>query len=299
LGSQSDFFGIEGAQKYSLVLKSLPDALRLRNRLEFMVEAAKFEINKKTLRVVIAGGGYTGLELVAELKGLADILAWKYEYPREKIELEVIEANNKLVAGFDNRLSDDAYSRLQDLGVRVRISARISGVDQHFVELIGGEKVAYDVLVWTTGIKACDLPAGAEFELVGKGRLPVNGFFQVQNHENVFALGDLACVLDAAGKPVPSTAQDAWDQAKFLAYALPYLIKNQKPPKSYVPKKHGFIVALGGKWAIISYGSFYFKGLFAYIIAQGAHMRYYASIVGWIKAFGYIVFQVEMYSRND
>ena len=67
----------------------------------------------------------------------------------------------------------------------------------------------------------------------------------------------------------------------------------------YLPKKHGFIVALGGKWAIMDYGSIYLKGYFAYIVNNLAHLRYYASVVGWWKAAKDIIFQMEMYSRND
>ena len=298
LGSQSDFFNIAGAEKYSLTLKSLPDALRIRNQIEFEVQSHMYDVSKKTVRVVVAGGGYTGLELAAELKGLLDILALKYQYPREKIEIEVIEANNKVIAGFDDRLSQDAYDRLQDLQIRVRLSSKITEVDEHFVNLLNGEKVAYDVLVWTTGVKSSVINSGGVFATDPKGRLPVNEFFQVQNYPQVFALGDNAGIIDSKKHPIPATAQDAWHEAKYLAYVLPYLMKNQKP-KPYQPKKHGFIVALGGKWAIMSYNGVYLKGFIAYVVDQFAHIRYYASIVGYWKAVRYILFQVKVYSRND
>jgi NADH dehydrogenase len=299
LGSQSDFFNIAGAEKYSLTLKSLPDALRIRNQVEFEVQSHMYDVSKKTVRIVVAGGGYTGLELATELKGLLDILALKYQYPREKMEIEVIEANNKVIAGFDDRLSVDAYDRLLDLQIRPRLSARITEVDEHFVSLLSGEKVAYDVLVWTTGVKACPINSANVFTLDAKGRLPVNGFFQVQNFNEVFALGDNAGIMDSKSHPVPATSQDAWHEARYLAYALPYIMQNQKPPRAYEPKKHGFIVALGGKWAIMSYNNIYLKGFIAYVVDQFAHIRYYASIVGYWKAVRYILFQVKVYSRND
>ncbi|MDR3642288.1 MAG: NAD(P)/FAD-dependent oxidoreductase [Candidatus Doudnabacteria bacterium] len=298
LGSQSDFFNIPGAEKNALVLKDLPDALRVRNQIEFSVQAHKFDSQKKTVRLVVAGGGYTGVELAGELRGLADFMAWKNRYPREKIEIEIIEGANALVPGFDPRLSRDAYGRLQELGVRVRLSARVTAVDEHFVELMTGDKIAYDVLVWTAGIKACDshLAVG---DLDRKGRLPVNEFFQVKGHREIFALGDIACVLDGKGHPVPSSAQDAQDQAEYLAYALPYIIKNLKPPKPYRNIMHGFIVNVGGKWAIMSYNGLYLTGWFAYLVDKLAHLRYYISVVGWWKALQAVIFQMEIYSRND
>jgi NADH dehydrogenase len=298
LGSESDFFGVPGAEKYALVLKDLPDALRIRNQIEFAVQAHKFDVSKKIVRLVMVGGGYMGVELAGELKGLADFMAWKNQYPREKIEIEVIEAANVLVPGFDPRLSRDAYGRLQELGVRVRLSARISAVDGHFVELISGDKIAYDVLLWAAGTKACDCYMGVA-ELDKKGRLPVNGFFQVNGHQNIFALGDIACVTDSQGWPVPSSAQDAGDQAKYLAYALPYVINNKKPSVPYKNIKHGFIVNIGGKWAIMSYSGFYNTGWLAYFVDKLAHFLYYKSIVGVFKAIKIVVFQMEIYSRNN
>jgi len=299
LGSQSDFFNIPGAQENSLTLKDLPDALRIRNAVEFAVQNHRMDVNKNTLRVVVAGGGYTGVELVGELKGLVNFLAWKNGYPREKIELEIIEAANKLVPGFDDRLSQDAYDRLRDLDVRVRLSARIAAVDSHLLELMGGEKIAHDVLIWTTGVKACDMYMGSSMTLDKKGRLPVNGFLQLDGHHNIFALGDIARVLDQAGKPVPSSAQDACDQGKYLAKAIPYIIKNQTPPKTYVPNKHGFIVNVGGKWAVMNYKGFYAKGFLAFVIDGLAHLNYYISIIGVWRAVKWYAFQLEMYDRND
>ncbi len=309
LGSESNFFNIEGAQKYALALKDLPDALRIRNQIEFAIQAHKFDVSKKTVRLVMAGGGYTAVELVGELKGLADFLAWKNQYPREKIEIEIIEAANILMPGLSSRLSRDALGRLQELGVRVRLSSRISEVDEHFVGLMSGDRIAYDVLIWSTGIKACD----CHMEVAGldkNGRLPVNEFFQVVSNGKiphfvrdgtgaVFALGDMAAVLDGKGRPVPASAQDAQDQAKYLAYALPYIIKNQKPPLPYKNIKHGFIVNVGGKWAIMSYNGIYLTGWLAYFIDKLAHLRYYASLIGFYKALKCVIFEMEIYGRND
>ncbi len=299
LGSQSDFLNIAGAERYALTLKSLPDALRFRNNIEFAIQASKLDFSKSNLRVVVAGGGYTGLELAGELRGLVDYLAWKNDYPREKIEIEIIEANSQLIGGFNKRLSEDVYLRLQELNIRIQLSSRITGVDGHFIELMSGEKVAYDCLVWTAGVKACRLTFNGLVNLDRKSRLLVNGWFAVGDYQNIFALGDMACVLDETGQPVPSSAQDAVDQAKYLAYALPFIMKNQKPARAYAPIQHGFIVNLGGKWAILSYGRFYIKGFLAYFLNQLAHLDYYISVVGVWRAIKCLIFQTEIYSRND
>ncbi len=299
LGSKSDFFNLEGVEKFALPLKDLPDALRARNKIEFAIEAHKLDFAKPSLRIVVAGGGYTGVELAGELRGLLNFLSWKNAYPKEKIEIEIVEAASSLVQGFDPRLSRDAWQRLQEIGVRVSLSARIAKVDEYFVELASGEKIAYDILFWTTGVKAFEIKCGTQLSLDKKNRLYVNEFFQVENHQNVFALGDMACILGANGQPVPSSAQDATDQAHYLAYALPYIMRNQKPRRLYKNIKHGFIVNVGGKWAIMSYNGIYITGFFAFVMDKFAHLRYYLSIVGVWKAVKCIIFQTEIYSRND
>jgi NADH dehydrogenase len=299
LGSQSDFFNIKGAKEYSLTLKSLPDALRIRNQIEFAVQSRQMDINKKVVRIVIAGGGYTGLELAGELRGLINILSLKYSYPKEKIEIKVIEASNKLIPGFDDRLSIDAYNRLSYLGISVSVSAKITEVDNHFVFLETGEKLAYDCLIWTTGIKATDMHFNISMNLDMKGRILVNEYLQSKNFPEIFALGDNACILDKNNHPVPATAQDAIHEARYLAKSILSFMQNKLPNKTYIPKKHGFIVSLGGKWAIMSYNGVYLTGYLAWVVDQIAHIRYYTSVVGLIKAIKYVVFQVGLYSRND
>jgi NADH dehydrogenase len=299
LGSQSEFFNIPGARENSMILKDLPDALRMRNKIAFAMEAQRFEVNKKNLHFVIAGGGYTGVELVGELKGLVDFLAWQNQYPREKVTIEIIEGNNKLIAGFDDRMSRDALYRLKEIGVEVRLSEKIVAVDAHYISLASGDKLSYDILFWSAGIKPCSVTATAELSVDARGKLQLNEFLQLQNFHNIFGLGDMAFVMGTNGKPVPASAQDAADQGKYLAYAIPYLIKNQKPPKPYKNIKHGFIVNAGGKWAVMSYRGIYSTGFFAWFVDKLAHIRYYMSVVSIWKSVKYIISQTEIYSRND
>jgi len=298
-GAESEYYGILGAKKYGMALKTLPDAFRIRNRIEFIFGSHSLDFTKKNLHFIVAGGGYTGLEIAGRLKSLTDFLAWKYQYPRQKIEIVVVEAASKLVEGFDDRLSFDAYNRLQELGVHIRLSSRISGVDQNFIELMSGEKIVYDALIWTTGIKATAPNCGNQLMLNRQCKIHVNEFLHAQGLENVFAFGDVANVSGSDGKPVPGSVQEAINQGKYVAWAMSYYIKNKRPPVPYKNKQLGFIVFLGGKWAILDFGNFYIKGFMAYVVGKLAHLRYYVSLVGWFKALKYIVFQSKMYSRND
>lgn len=298
LGSVSDYFNIEGAEKYSLPLKSYTDALRIKNQLEFAIQAHRQDINKPNLRIVVAGGGYTGCEFAAELSHEVDILAWKNQYPPEKIEIVIVEATAQLIPGFSTRMSQDALWHLKNHGVRVQLSSPIAKVNEQFVEFGNGEQEAYDVLVWTTGVKARSLPFVQRPNLDKKGRVITNQFLQSDKDDHIFVIGDCACILNVDGKPAPPSAQDAIAQGDYIAYALPKLMANQRP-QEYQGRKHGFIVTMGGKSAILNYGGFYFKGFAAFVVRQLANLRYYAKVVGWWQAFKYIVFQVDVFSRND
>lgn len=297
LGSESDFFNIEGAKQYGLPLKNLKEALFIRNQIEFALQAHRLDMNKKNIRVAVAGGGYTGVEFAAELANMMKILAWKNNYPKEKIEITIIEATNELIPGLSKRLSKDAWERLKILGVRVQLSSRITKVTANFVEFLSGEKMEYDVLVWTAGVKARELKFTKPVAADRKGRSNTTEFLQLTDFHNIFMLGDQACIMNC-GKPAPATAQDAIDQAEYLAKALPILMQNKKPAP-YHGLKHGFIVTMGGRWAILDYNGIYIKGPLAYLIREFAHIRYLRKIVGLWKAIALVIFQVEIFGRND
>jgi NADH dehydrogenase len=297
-GSVTDDFGIKGAKEFALPLKTLQDALRIRNRVEMAFQTHTTDMTKKPLRFVVAGGGYTGCELAAELLKLKNFLCWKYNYPWEKVEILVVEAAKELIPGFSKRMSDDAFLRFKDLGVSVLLSSSIQEITSQFVKLSSGDELTYDAVMWTVGIKARQLEMVPMAAADRKNRILVNEFLQIQGNHNVFALGDAACVLDEQGRPVPCSAQDAIDQAGYLSKVLPLILGNKKVDK-YIPKKHGFIVCLGGKWAIMDYKGVYLTGFLAYFIDQLAHIRYLAKIIGWVKAILFVWFEVRLFRRND
>jgi len=314
LGSKEEYFNIPGAKDYGIPLKNLSNALKIKNAIEFAVERHKFDAQKKYARIIIAGGGYTGVELAGELRGLVNFLSWKYQYPNQKIEIGLIEAANTLMPGMGERATNDAVRRLQELGVGVKVLSPIIKATQNTLELSTGERVVYDVLIWTAGVKAKAFPQGLDLQINERGRAEVDEFLRARGQDNIFILGDQAAVfkrnpdawvptqrsgqVGAGGRLVPQSAQDAIHQGRYLSYALPLLIKNRKP-RVYKPKNHGFIVSVGGKWAILNNPPFYFKGRFAYFIHELAHVRYFASLLGLWKAVKLVWFQDRLYGRND
>ncbi len=298
LGSCEEYFNIPGAKDYGLPLKSLPHALKIKNSVEFAIESRKYEVQKPYVKIVVAGGGYTGVELAGELKGLIDFLAWKHQFPREKILVEIVEASNMLMPGMGQRATRDAFRRLEELKISLRLLSPIVKVDARFIELLSGERIAYDVLIWTAGIRSKPLPKGINAETDKKGRAIVDEFLRIKGAHNIFVVGDQAGVCDPGGAAVPQSAQDALSQSAYVAYALPEIIRNRRP-HTYKPKKHGFIVSLGGRWAILNIPPFYITGYFAYLIHMLADVRYFSSLIGFFPALKLVWSQASLYSRND
>ncbi|MDE2312445.1 MAG: NAD(P)/FAD-dependent oxidoreductase, partial [Patescibacteria group bacterium] len=296
LGSQTEYFKVQGAQQFSLPLKSLNDAFRIRNAVGFAVQAHQYDAQKPYVRLVVAGGGYAGVEIAAELAKLADILAWKNSHPREKIEVVVVEAANQLLPGFGDQASKDIHRRLLDLGVKIRLLSPIFKVERNFINLVDGQRLAYDVLIWTTGVRARDCFLDAACECNKRGQLLTDEYLRVSGQTHMFALGDMACTPSIAA--APATAQAAVAEAKYLAKALPVWMQNKKPAP-FRPKSNPFIVSVGGKWGVFKSGGFYFTGFGPHLLRLGANIRYFAGLIGWLKAVRLVMFEEKIFSRND
>jgi len=298
LGSETDYMNVVGAKEFGLPLKTLTDAFRIRNQVEFLFQSESRHNLKRPLRLLIVGGGYTAVEFTAELSNLVEILCWKYNYPREKIDILILEAASRLLGVLPEKVGVDVKQRLRDLNVRVQVNSIVAEVESGFVKLKNGERLEYDFLVWATGVKATGVNFTNPVELDVKGRIPTNGLLQMQNHENIFIIGDECCIVDEHGVSAPPTAQDAIHQAKFLTQVLPKLLQNQKP-NYYTCMHHGFIIMLGGKWGVLTWGKWYFKGFVVYFLRQAADFNYFKSVLGIKKAIKYLWFGQRVFTRND
>lgn len=298
LGSTSNFYGIPGADKYSIPLKSIRDSLAIRNRIGFLLDAHRQEATKENIRIVVAGGGFAGVEMAAELKGLLDFLSWKENFPRQKLEVMVVEGSNQLMPGLGEEVGRDVYTRLKSFGFEIMLNSMITNVDEHFLEFKNGEKLFYDCLIWTAGVKANQVPFVTELALDRGNRILTNSQFQIERYPSIFVLGDEACFLDTNGKPLPGTARQAIDQGRYVGQAIAQILQNKKP-QPYICKNYGFIVPLGGKWAIFKSQRLYFKGLLPYVLRQIGWFRYFYSILGLRRAIELVILENRLYGRND
>jgi NADH:ubiquinone reductase (H+-translocating) len=298
LGSQSNYYHIPGADTYAFPLKTLRDALKIRNRIEFLVQAHRQDITKQYIRIGIAGGGFLGVEIAAELAGYLDFLAWKNQYPRSKLQVVVIEAGACLLPGMDTGVAAATLARLQELGVSVLTNHAVSKVEEYFVEFANTERLEVDCLIWAAGVRANSLP-GDNSEVDRAGRAVVCTCLEHQGKENILYIGDQACVLDEHANALTGTIPHAESMGRYAAFAVTEYLQNKRPHPFVCDAPKGYFIAMGGRWALCKSPHWYLKGRLAYILRTFVYLRYYASILGWYQALRITLLQWNVYGRNN
>lgn len=295
LGSQTDFFNIPGMEQYGVKFKSLTEALKIRNAVEFLVESHRMDIQKKLIRIVVSGGGFSGVELAGELSKLRNILSWKYNYSPDKVEIMIVEGTNQLLPGIAANFSSRILGRLKDLGVQVRLGNFITKAEPGHIVFSNGETVNYDLLIWAGGVKSMALPFVQAVELDKKGRVLVDAHLNLPADNSIYVIGDSAALTPA----LPQTATQAIDQGLYVAKAITEQLKGGAA-QPFQLKQFGVIVSVGGKWAGLHYeNGFNYYGFFGWIAHRYADLRYFLRLMPFFKALRLALFDVELYTRND
>jgi len=285
LGSKTNFYNIPGAKENSFTLKSLDDAIKLRNHFIHMFELAANNDNEGNLTFVIVGGGATGVELAGEMSDYF-YKTFSKIYSKEvisKVKIILIERGNELISQFSPKLRQKALERLKKQNINVLLSKGVVEVGENFFKLDDGEIIKTKTVIWTAGIEP-NLP-----EIIGnverdnKGRLIVNEYLQVKNYENVFAIGDVCCFVQNE-KPLPQLAQVAVRQAEIAGKNIFNLIKN-KPLEKFIYKHQGDLISLGRFFAIGEIKGFAFSGFFAWILWRVVYLSKMISNKDKIKTF--------------
>lgn len=297
-GATPAYHNIPGAEKYSLPLRSTTDALRIRYQLETMIQTHRSDVKKPYARLVILGGGVAGVELAAEAVGALDFICWKYNYPRYKAEILVIEAANDLASGLSQTVSKIVFNRLRKLGVKVQVNSFVAKVEPNVIELQNGERWQYDCLIWTGGIKGQSSHCPSEVKTDDHGRLKVDAFLCLPGTHNAFVLGDVSCIKDSHGNVLPAVAPQAIDQGDYIAGVITNLMKG-KEVTPYQTRKFGYVIPMGGHWAILSWRGIVLSGFFAYLIREFVILKYFIISLGIENGLRLWVYDEIIYSRND
>ncbi|MCB4805897.1 NADH dehydrogenase [Methylobacterium brachiatum] len=285
VGSRANDFGTPGVDRHCVRIDGLSDAIAFNDRLR--VEMLRSAASTSPLTVGIVGGGATGVELAAELVRTLRV-AERYGVvgAAGRLRIVLIESGHRLLGPFPVRVAVAARRKLEQLGIEVRTSTRVAAVDRTGFRTESGDRIDADLMVWAAGVKApALLDAFADLERGHGGRLVVGPTLAVEADPRIFALGDCASpCLPGRRQPVPTTAQAASQQSRYLGRHLPELIAGRPaPPAEY--HDFGSLVTLGGFDAYGTLGRF---GLF-----DGGFLR------GRVAQFGhamlYRAFQVRLH----
>jgi NADH dehydrogenase len=225
LGSITNFYKLPGLEKRALTMKSLGDAIHLRNRLIALLEEADTEcgadVRGPLLTFVVAGGGFAGVETIAGINDFVREAVRFYSNLREiMLRVLLVHPGAVILPELGQKLGLYAQKKLAERGVEVRMNTSVSGVSDHGVQLGTGEMIETRALIWTAGTSPNPvlgtLPCAKE-----RGRLKVDEMLRVPGRPGVWALGDCALVPDGkTGQYHPPTAQHALREGKVLAKNL-------------------------------------------------------------------------------
>jgi NADH dehydrogenase len=274
LGSQANDFGTPGVLEHCHFIDDIGQATVFNDLLRSKVVLAANA--GKDLNVVIVGGGATGVELAAELTERMEIVSsYNSDVTRTHLQLTLIETATRVLGAFPEKISHSVEAKLRTLGIDVRTGTKVVGVDARGVSLDGDRRIEADLVVWAAGVKGPAVMSNLDgVEINRRGQAQVGDTLQTLSDERIFALGDCSALAGADGKPLPSTAQVARQQALFLAKSLANHIKRGSSLAHFKYRDMGSLVSLGEYAAYGTLGSYGFlKG---------------AAFKGWLAHMGHV-----------
>ena len=267
LGSITNFYGLPGLEAHALTMKTLGDAIHLRNRLIAMLEEADTECaggDDGLLTVVVAGGGFAGVETLAAVNDFVREAA--RFYPRldpNRIRMVLIHSGAVILPELGERLGAYAQRILGQRGLEIITNARVTAVTHDQVSLNDGRQIASNLLVWTAGTSPHPLIGRLPCAL-DRGRLTVDEALRVKGQDNIWALGDCAVVPDfRTGKPHPPTAQHAIREAKTVARNIAASLVG-RPLQRFDFRTIGQLAAIGRRTGVARIFGFNFSGFLAW-----------------------------------
>ncbi len=286
LGSETNFFGMADVEKNAYTMKTLNDAVMLRNRVIDMFEQAENEtdpiLRKSLLNFVVVGGGFAGIETAGELMDLIlDARKHYHTIHKEDLKVIVLEALPMILPGFDQKLAEFAKEKMMERGIDIRLKTAVTSFDGNEVTTKSLDENSRDkskidairtkTLVWTAGVTPVNTIKRSMFK-TEKGKVITNEYLEVQDFPGVFAIGDCAFFLDPkTQRPFPPTAQIAEAQAKTASKNLKALIKNSQKEK-FVYHSKGQMAIIGKRSGIATLFGMNISGFWAWLIWRNVYL---------------------------
>jgi len=275
-GSKPSYFGHEDWSDAAPGLKTLDDAVELRNRILEAFEKAAYEADpnerKRLLTFVLIGGGATGVEMAGSIAELAhSMLSRNYDLGGLRAHIVLIEAGPRLLAGFASDLSDNATKALASLGVEIQTNTRVTDIKGDRV-ILENQTLVAETVIWTAGTEATPVAEWLDLKPGRGGRVPVDTRLRVQGHPEIHIIGDAALALDRDGKAFPALAPVAKQQGHYVAQAIMGGLDGWPAQAPFRYRDFGTLATIGRNKAVAEFGPVHLTGTLAWLTWAGAHI---------------------------
>ncbi|MEK7124850.1 MAG: FAD-dependent oxidoreductase [Patescibacteria group bacterium] len=300
LGTEAADFGIRGVGEYAYLFKSVEHALMINQRLQTIFYEAEHGQRVMPLHIVVAGGGFTGVELAAEIASCASKLAKICGLASHCFYVSIVESGKVL------KMLNDAEQavmrrRLTKLGVALMENVQVSEVSDGMVKLRDGRHLKSDMTIWTAGARPHQLLSKIPgLELAPQGKIAVDEYLRIRHVTNVFAVGDTIEFIDPVTNQ-PEGAQ-AYIAIEHGATAADNILRSiwRHPLRKHRPPAMVWVAPGGGKFALAHlWKGVRISGFFGWILREIIDLRYFLTILPVKKAFQIFWHQTHEFTKND
>ncbi len=303
-GSKTNFFGNKEIELNSMIMKTVPEALNLRSLILQNFEKAlltdSLDEQDALMNFVIVGGGPTGVELAGALAEIKKGILPK-DYPdldTRRAQINIVQSSERVLDGMSEVASRKAEEFLEKMGVNIWKDTLVTGYDGDIVRTNSDLTFRTATMIWAAGVEG-DLIDGLKSSecLLPGNRLKVNEFLQVGHYENIFAIGDIACMIsEDYPRGHPMVAQVAIQQGNNLGNNLLKILDKKTDLKPFVYKDKGTMATIGRNKAVVDLPSWKFQGFFAWFVWMFVHLL---SLIGFRNRAIVFVNWVYNYIRFD
>jgi NADH dehydrogenase FAD-containing subunit len=277
-GATHNYFGHGEFEHYAPGLKTLADAVAIRNKILQAFEQAEAEEDptrhRDLLTLVLVGAGPTGVEMAGALAVLVRSTL-KSEFRRidpASARIVLIDAGPRVLGTFPEDLSNAAKQRLERLGVEVRLGHAVDQIDADGV-VVAGDRIVSKTVIWTAGVTPSPAGKWLKTETDHLGRVRVQSDLTVPGHPEVFVIGDTAS-LDEKGKPLPGVAQVAMQQGRYAGKLIHRRITGKPVPHAFSYFDKGNMAVVGKGFAVLQSGKVHVSGLGAWFTWAAVHLQF-------------------------
>jgi len=270
VGSVTRLPSVPGLDEHGFSLKSLTDALALRDRAIRMLERADattdLEARRRLLSFVVVGGNFTGVEVAGEFQVFLRQASKQYPgLDPDLCHVTLVEIADRILPGLDAGLSRYAVEKMRARGIDVRLRSSVRQVAADHITLANDERLPCRTLIWCAGIAPNPLLERMSLPVDENGYLRCDRMLRVQGRSDIWAIGDCAVNPDREGRPYPATAQHATRQARHLAGNLARVLRGGEPrPFDYTSR--GTLVGLGCRTGVAKVLGIKLSGFAAWFI---------------------------------